>query len=73
MGTQERLRENISALEHHEKEAAKYTKSLSAEEDRLKALQATIKQNRQKKIQLEKETIEKISYKKEFPRADTDN
>ena len=76
MGTQERLRENISALEHHEKEAAKYIKSLSAEEDRLKALQATIKQNRQKKMQLEKEmnsTIEKISYKKEFPRADTDN
>ena len=76
MVTQERLRENISALEHHEKEAAKYIKSLSAEEDRLKALQATIKQSRQKKMQLEKEmnsTIEKISYKKEFPRADTDN
>ena len=69
MSTQERLRENISALEHHEKEAAKYIKSLAAEEDKLKSLQNTIKQDRHRKVQLEKQMnakIDKISYKKEF-------
>jgi hypothetical protein len=75
VSTQERLRENISALEHHEREAAKYIKSLSAEEDRLKALQTAIKQHRAKKMQMEKEMnamIEKISFKKEFPREETE-
>ena len=75
MSTQERLRENITALEHHEKEAAKYIKGLSAEEDRLKALQTDIKQQRQRKIRMEKEmnaAIEKILFKKEFPREETD-
>lgn len=70
--TQERLRENISALEHHEKEAAKYIKSLAAEEDRLRSLQKEIKLERQSKLQLEKKMnvmINAISFKKEFPRG----
>ena len=75
VGTQQRLRENIAALEHHEKEAAKYIKSLSAEEDRLKAVQTAVKQSHQRKMQMEKEMnamIEKISYKKEFPRTEVE-
>ena len=75
METQERLRENISALEHHEKEAAKYIRSLSTEEDRLKALQTAIKAHRQRKVQMEREMnamIEKISFKKEFPRVESE-
>jgi hypothetical protein len=69
--TQERLRENISALERHEKEAAKYIKSLSAEEDRLKSLQTDIKHHRHWKLQLERQMNEKtneIAFKKEIPR-----
>lgn len=70
--TQQRLRENISALEHHEKEAAKYIKSLATEEDRLRSLQKEIKQERHSKSQLEKKMtvmINAISFKKEFPRG----
>ena len=70
--TQERLRDNISALERHEKEAAKYIKSLAAEEDRLKSLQAGIKQDRHRKLEIErkmKSMIDAISFKKEFPRG----
>ena len=70
--TQERLRDNISALERHEKEAAKYIKSLAAEEDRLKSLQAGIKRDRHRKLEIErkmKSTIDAISFKKEFPRG----
>ena len=75
MTTQERLRDNISALEHHEKEAAKYIKSLSAEEDKLKYLQTTIKQDRHRKAQMERDMntmINMISFKKEFARGVAD-
>lgn len=70
--TQERLRENIAALENYEKEAAKYIKSLSSEEDKLKSLQQNIKRDRHGKMQQEREMkamIEKISFKKEFPQG----
>ena len=70
--TQERLRDNISALERHEKEASKYIKSLAAEEDRLKSLQTGIKQDRHRKLEIErkmKSMIDTISFKKEFPRG----
>ena len=69
--TQTRLRSNISALEHHGKEAAKYIRSLEKEEDQLKALQGTIKQDRTAKKSLEvkmKLMIQNISFKKEFDR-----
>lgn len=69
--TQQRLRDNISALERHEKEAAKYIRSLAAEEDHLKTLQESIKQDRLKKKQLEKKKksmLDSITYKREFPR-----
>lgn len=74
--TQERLRENISALEHHQKEAAKYIRSLGAEEDKLKALQEEIKQDRQRKKNLEKKLttkINEIELHKSFPRSNTDD
>lgn len=74
--TQERLRENISALEHHQKEAAKYIRSLAAEEDKLKALQEEIKQDRQRKKNLEKKLttkINEIELHKSFPRSNTDD
>ena len=75
MTTQERLRENISALEHHEREAAKYIKSLSAEEDKLKSLQLAIKQDRHKKAKIEREMnamIDMIAFKREFARGVTE-
>ena len=70
--TQERLRENISALEHHEKEAAKYIRSLSAEEDKLKALKEEIKRDRLQKGQLQKKLtsqINEIRFTMDFPRS----
>lgn len=70
--TQERLRENISALEHHEKEAAKYIRSLSAEEDKLKALKEEIKRDRLQKGQLQKKLTSQISeirFTMDFPRS----
>lgn len=39
---QSHIRENISALEHHAKQAAKYITSLEVEEDKLKAAQVTV-------------------------------
>jgi len=59
--TQDRLRENISALERHEKEAAKYIRSLSAEEDKLKATKEGIKRDRLQKQQLEKKLTAEIN------------
>ena len=73
--TQERLRENISALERHEKEAAKYIRSLAAEEDKLKALKEEIKRDRLRKKQLEatrSAKINGINYNKEFPRTEVE-
>ena len=73
--TQERLRENISALERHEKEAAKFIRSLSAEEDKLKSLKAQIKADRQQKMQMGKKLttmINEIKFTKDFPRENTE-
>ena len=56
--TQSRLRSNISALEGNKVEAAKYIKSLAAEEDKLKALQARIKQHRVEKQALQRQLEE---------------
>ncbi len=73
---QEHLRENISALERHEKEAAKYIRSLSAEEDKLKALQEGIRKARQQKKHLEATLTAKINaieFAKDFPRTDTED
>ena len=41
---QDHIRENISALEHHAKQAAKYIASLEEEEEKLKAAQVNKKQ-----------------------------
>ena len=65
MDTQSRLRSNISALEGNKVEAAKYIKSLAAEEDKLKALQARIKQHRAEKQALQRqleEQTQRISF-----------
>ena len=73
--TQEHLRSNISALEGHEKEAAKYVRSLADEEDKLKSLQDSIKAARQQKKKLETKlsaNIEVINFKKELPRSTAD-
>lgn len=73
--TQSRLREIITSLDGHEKEASKYIKSLSAEEDKLKALKDEIKNDRQKKKDLEKALNTKavsINFSKEFPRSASD-
>ena len=70
--TQEHLRSNISALEGHEKEAAKYVHSLADEEDKLKSLQDSIKAARQQKKKLETKlsaNIELIQFKKELPKS----
>ena len=74
--TQERLRENISALERHEKEAAKYIRSLASEEDKLKSLKTQIKADRQQKMQLGKKLttmINEIKFTKDFPRENTED
>ena len=71
MGTQERLRKNISALEHHECAAERYINSLSQEEDKLKNARQAIKQYRHRRALMEREltsTIKEISYKQEFKR-----
>lgn len=73
---QEHLRENISALERHEKEAAKYIRSLAAEEDKLKALQEGIKRCRHHKKELEAKLAAKINaieFTKDFPRTETED
>ncbi|XP_065829618.1 uncharacterized protein [Oscarella lobularis] len=59
--TQTRLRDNILALKNFEKDSAKYVKSLSAEEDKLKALFASIKALRQEKSALEKKRKDMIN------------
>ena len=64
---QEHLQKLISSLEGHEKEAAKYVKSLSTSEDSLVATQKAIKAQRQKKKNLEtrlRKLIHEISYDK---------
>lgn len=73
--TQSRLQQIISSLEGHEKEASKYIKSLSAEEDKLKALQDQIKRHRQEKKDCTASLITKansIQYSKDFPRSGSD-
>lgn len=69
--TQKRLRDNISALEGHEKEASKYIRSLGQEEDKWKGLQDSIKTDRQKKKNLEvtlSSAISAIQFSMDFPR-----
>ena len=73
--TQSRLRDNISALEGHEKEAAKYIRSLALEEDKLKGLQNAIKNDKQKKKGLEKKlstTVDMIQFSKDLPKSAAD-
>lgn len=73
--TQTRLQQIISSLEGHEKEASKYIKSLSVEEDKLKALQGEIKVGRGKKKELGAALITKansVKYSKDFPRSGSD-
>ncbi len=70
--TQERLRQIISSLEGHEKEAYKYVKSLSTEEDKLKQLTSDIKKDQSKKKELEKTRATKataIHYEVKFIRS----
>lgn len=70
--TQTRLQKIISSLEGHEKEASKYIKSLSAEEDKLKALTDEIKKDKEKKKGFQKTLNAKsasIKFSKEFPRS----
>ena len=59
--TQAHIRKNISALERHEKEAAKYIKSLATEEDKLKALQEGLRRDRQTKKELKAALSEKAN------------
>ena len=54
------LRQNITALEGNKAEAAKYIKSLAAEEDRLKALRQSIKKERQDKKELNEQLERKM-------------
>ena len=73
--TQSRLQDIISSLAGHEKEASKYIKSLSNEEDRLKELKDDIKKDRQKKKALEKTLATRassIKFSKEFSRSASD-
>lgn len=68
--TQRRLRDNIAALNRHDKEAAKYIRSLSTEEDRLKNLQDDIKKDRNNRKILEAKRIEMlraVEFSKNFP------
>ena len=70
--TQSRLRDIITSLDGHEKEASKYIKSLSAEEDKLKVVTEEIKKYRLKKKALQHEVNTKaasIAYSQEFPRS----
>ena len=73
--TQSRLQEIISSLAGHEREASKYIKSLSNEEDKLKDLNDDIKKDRQKKKALEKTLVSKatsVKFDKEFSRSASD-
>ena len=68
--TQRRLRDNIAALNRHDKEAAKYIRSLATEEDKLKSLQEAIKKDRNRRKELESSRVkmlEKVEFSKVFP------
>ena len=67
--TQRRLRDNIAALNRHDKEASKYITSLATEEDKLKSLQEAIKNDRQQRKKLESRRVsmlEQVEFSKEF-------
>ena len=69
--TQRRLRDNISALTRHDKEASKYIRSLATEEDRLKSLKEAIKDSRDQRKELDakrKKMLEAVEFSKKFPR-----
>ena len=69
---QDHFRENITALEHHSTQAAKYIAFLEEEEVKLKAAQESIKRDRAKRQQLEKELstlIDSIQFTKDLPKA----
>jgi hypothetical protein len=59
--TQDHIRQNISALEHHSRQAASYIKSLEEEEGKLKLAQERIKAARLKKKELEKRRDETVN------------
>jgi hypothetical protein len=66
---QSHLRSNITALEGNKAEAAKYIKSLAAEEDKLKACRQAIKRLRQDKKELSDgrdKTMGEIKYSKKL-------
>ena len=67
--TQDHIRENISALEHHSKQASKYIAALEEAEEKLKKAQASVKSAKSKKKELEKtlrSTINDIQYTKDL-------
>ena len=73
--TQRRLRENISALNRHDKEASKYIRSLATEEDKLKSLQEAIKKDRNHRKELESKRmkmLEEVEFSKKFPPGTSD-
>ena len=66
---QEQLRSNITALEHNQKDAAKYVRSLAVEQDKLDGLRGDIKAAQLKKKDLEKKLssmIESMSFSKKL-------
>ena len=66
--TQRRLRDNIAALNRHDKEASKYINSLATGEDKLKSLQESIKNDRQQRKELESRRVnmlEPVEFTKE--------
>lgn len=66
---QDHIRENITTLEHHSKQASKYIVYLEEEETKLKATQDAIKTDRSKQQQLQKELnslVSSIEYTKDL-------
>lgn len=67
--TQDHIRENISALEHHSRQASKYIAALEEEEEKLKKAQESIKSSKAKRKTTEeslKSTINGIKYTKDL-------
>ena len=59
--TQDHIRENITALEHHSKQASKYIAYLEEEETKLKAAQEAIKSDKVKRQKLQKQLSTAVS------------
>ena len=68
---QEQLRSNIAALEHNQKDAAKYIKSLGTEQDKLDGLRLEIKASQSRKKDLERKLstmIDAMKMSKKIPK-----